>query len=398
MSRRTRPGGPEERKPASDRPPVWAVIAGGGTAGHVHPGLAVARVLVRRGHERESIHFVGSARGAERELVPAAGYELTLLPGRGIKRQLSWQNASSAWGLARAVIQAAGLLRRLRPAVVLGLGGYASVPCALAARLVGIPLVVAEQNAVPGLANRLVGRCARASAVSFPGTKLPRAVLTGNPVREEVQRVNRQEVRSAARAALGVAGERHLVAVVSGSLGAARINRAAFEAARLWADRGDLAVYHVVGRRDWQELAHLRPDFSNASLHYRAVEYETDMPKVYAAADLVVGRAGASSVAELAVVGLASVLVPLPGAPGDHQTANAAHLAAVGGALMVPDSEMDGPRMVVEVDNLLKVPGLLNAMSEEAAGLGRRDAGDAVADLLEEHARSPRQGHRRKQK
>ena len=373
----------------SDGPAVWAVIAGGGTAGHVHPGLAVARALVRRGHEPEAIHFVGSIRGVEQNLVPAAGFGLTLLPGRGIKRRLTWQNLSSAWGLAQAAVQAGRLLRRLQPAVVLGLGGYASVPCALAARLLKIPVVVAEQNAVPGLANRVAGRWARVSAVSFPETPLPRPVLTGNPVRDEVQRVSRESDRSAARTGLGVEDGRRLVVVVSGSLGAARINRAAFEAAHRWADRGDLAVRHVVGRRDWRELAHLRPDLSDAALDYRAVEYEEDMPGVYAAADLIVGRAGASSVAELAVVGLASVLVPLPGAPGDHQTANAAQMAALGGAVLVPDAEMDGDRMVAEVDNLLKVPGRVEAMGREAARLGRRDADNRVADLLEKHARGP---------
>ena len=375
----------------SGEPPAWAVIAGGGTAGHVHPGLAVARALVRLGHEPETIHFVGSARGVEQDLVPVAGFELTVLPGRGIRRRLTLQNLSSAWGLAQAVVQAIRLLRRLQPAVVLGLGGYASVPCALAAGLLRIPLVVAEQNAVPGLANRVAGRWARASAVSFPGTSLPRSVLTGNPVRDEIQGVNRGSGRSAARAALGVEDGRRVVAVVSGSLGAARINRAAFEAVQLWADRDDLVVHHVVGRRDWGELAHLRPDLSQAALDYRAVAYEDDMPGVYAAADLMVGRAGASSVAELAVVGLASVLVPLPGAPGDHQTANASQLAAFGGAVLVPDAEMDGDRMVVEVDNLLKVPGLLEAMGREAAGLGRRNADNRVAELLEEHARGPLQ-------
>ena len=327
----------------------------------------------------------------ERDLVPAAGFDLTLLPGRGIQRRLTTQNLSSAWGLAQAVVQARRLLRRLQPSVVLGLGGYASVPCALAARLLRIPIVVAEQNAVPGLANRVASRWARASAVSFPGTPLRRSVLTGNPVRSEVQSVDRESGRAAARAALGVEEGRRLVAVVSGSLGAARINRAAFGAVHRWADRDDLAVHHVVGRRDWEELADLRPDLSDAALDYRAVEYEDDMPGVYAAADLMVGRAGASSVAELAVVGLASVLVPLPGAPGDHQTANATQLAALGGAVVVPDAEMDGNRLALEVENLIKVPGLLDAMGREATDLGHRDADDRVADLLEMHARGPRQ-------
>ncbi|WP_419926544.1 undecaprenyldiphospho-muramoylpentapeptide beta-N-acetylglucosaminyltransferase [Candidatus Poriferisocius sp.] len=376
---------------------AWAAIAGGGTAGHVHPGLAVARALVRRGHLPESIHFVGSIRGVERDLVPGAGFELTLLPGRGLERRLSWQNLSSAWGLAQAVVQAGRLLRRLRPAVVLGLGGYASVPCALAARQLKIPFVVAEQNAAPGMANRLAGRWARASAVSFPGTELPRPVLTGNPVRDEVQNVDRDRDRAGARSTLGVGGERRLVVVTGGSLGAARINRAAFDAARRLADRRDLAIHHVVGRRDWQDLAHLRPDLSDASLDYRAVEFEEDMAGVYAAADLVVGRAGATSVAELAVVGLPSVLIPLPGAPGDHQTANAAGLVAAGGAVMVSDAELDGARLVSEVDGLLATPQLLASMGMAAAGLGRRDADNRVADLLEECARQPVPRRRRKQ-
>ena len=390
MTRRARPEESGGQSSNSDQGPVWAVIAGGGTAGHVHPGLAVARALMSRGHRPEAIRFVGSVRGVEKNLVPAAGFDLTVLPGRGIKRRLSLQNLSSLWGLARATVLAVRLLRRLQPAVVLALGGYASVPCALAARLLRVPVVVAEQNAVPGLANRLAGRWARVTAVSFPGTPLPRPVLTGNPVRGEVKGVNRDSDRAAARASLGVDEGRRLIVVVSGSLGAARINRAAFDAARRWADRGDLAVRHVVGRRDWQELARLRPDLSDAALDYRAVEYEDDMPCVYAAADLLVGRAGASSVAELAVVGLASVLVPLPGAPGDHQTANASHLMAIGGAVIVPDAEMDGDRMVAEVDKLFKVPGLVKAMGWEATGLGHPEADNMVADLLEEHARGPR--------
>ena len=391
------PDGSEGQSGGSGPGLVWAVIAGGGTAGHVHPGMAVARALVRRGHQPESIHFVGSARGVERDLVPAAGFELTLLPGRGIKRRLTGQNLVSVWRLVQATVQAGRLLRRLQPAVVLGLGGYASVPCALAARRLKIPLVVAEQNAAPGMANRLAGRWARASAVSFPGTGLPRPVLTGNPVRDEVQRVDRDRDRARARALLGVGLERRLVVVTGGSLGAARINRAAFDAAAHWADRGDLAVRHVVGRRDWQELAHLRPDLSDAPLDYRAVEFEDDMPQVYAAADVVVGRAGATSVAELAVVGLPSVLVPLPGAPGDHQTANAAGLVEAGGAVLVPDAELDGVRLVTEVHRLLETPELLASMGRAAAGLGRRDADNRVADLLEECARHPVQSRRRKQ-
>ncbi len=364
---------------------VWAVIAGGGTAGHVHPGLAVARALVKRGYGPEMIHFVGSARGAERELVPAAGFELTLLPGRGIQRQISLQNAKSVWGLAQAIRQAVSLLRRLNPSVVLGVGGYASVACVLAARHLNIPLVIAEQNAVAGLANRLAGRWAQAAAVAFPDTDLPSAVFTGNPVRPEIKTVNPQAQRSNARTALGVDPQRVLIAVVSGSLGAAQINKIVFAAARALAERADISIYHVVGKRDWNDLAALRPAMGNAVLEYQAVAYCDQMADVYAAADLIVGRAGASSLAELCAVGVASLLVPLPKAPRDHQTLNAKHLASQGAAVHIADTDFSLERLLAEIDALLVDPQKLRAMADSARSLGHTDADDRVADLLEHH-------------
>lgn len=181
---------------------AFAIIAGGGTAGHVHPGLAIAEALVARGHGRDEIHYVGSERGMERDLVPEAGFPLVLLPGRGIQRRLTLENVGSAWGLVRALVRSMGIVGRLRPRVVVSLGGYASVPCAVAAGLRRVPVVVAEQNAVPGAANRLVSRWAKASAISFPGTDLPRAVLTGNPVCREMLAIDRTGERDAARVRL----------------------------------------------------------------------------------------------------------------------------------------------------------------------------------------------------
>ena len=185
-----------------DAPPTWALIVGGGTAGHTLPGIAIGRALVARGHDVGTIHFVGSERGSEVRLVPDAGFTLTALPGRGIQRRLTMANVGALVGLARAFGRALSLVRHRRPSVVVALGGYASVACALAAVLFRIPIVVAEQNAVPGAANRLVARFARAAAVSFPGTDLPRAVVTGNPVRPEILAVDRKRDLAPARARL----------------------------------------------------------------------------------------------------------------------------------------------------------------------------------------------------
>lgn len=364
-------------------PPTWALVAGGGTAGHTLPGIAVARALVDRGHPPESVHFVGSERGSEARLVPEAGFDITLLPGRGIQRRLTPANLAAAWGLVRAVARAVGLVRRRRPQVVLALGGYASVACALAALLWRVPLVVAEQNAVAGAANRLVARFARASAVAFTGTGLPRAQLTGNPVRPEVRARVVDRDRAGARRALGVPEGATLVLAFGGSLGARRINEAVLGAAARWRDRADLALHHVVGDRDWERYRDEVAAIGGGALAYRAVRYEDDMARALAAADLVVSRAGATTVAELAAIGVPSVLVPLPIASADHQTANARALVEAGAAVLVPDAELDAERLAAEVAALVEPAATLSAMAEHARALGRPDAAERVADLVE---------------
>jgi UDP-N-acetylglucosamine--N-acetylmuramyl-(pentapeptide) pyrophosphoryl-undecaprenol N-acetylglucosamine transferase len=353
---------------------VFALITGGGTGGHVYPGLALAEALVARGHDRSSIHWVGSARGVEATVVPDAGYAIDLLPGRGLQRRLTLENVGVATGNAAAVRRAAGLVRRLRPGVVVGVGGYASLPCLLAARLAGVPTVVHEQNAAPGLANRIAVALGARAAVSLPGTPLRGAVLTGNPIRAAVAGVQRHP-----------SPERPLVAVFGGSLGARRINRAALGLYAQWRDRPGVAVHHVTGPAGYRDgveglAAARRP---GDTLEYRLVRYEDDMPGLYAACTVAVCRAGATTVAELAAAGVPSVLVPLPGAPGDHQTRNALALVEVGAAVLVPDAECDGARLAGELDALLAVPSRLQAMGTAARAVARPDAADRLADLVE---------------
>lgn len=361
-------------------PPTRVLVAGGGTAGHVLPGLAVAAVLVERGLRPEEVHFVGAAGRIEERLVPEAGFGITLLPGRGIERRLTPRNLVAAWGIVVAVVRALALVRRHRPQVVLALGGFASVACALAAVCWRIPLVVAEQNARAGASNRLVARFAAACAVPFEGTDLPRAVVTGNPVRREILEVARDRDRVAARRELGVDPDRRLVVVFAGSLGSRRLNEATYGAVESLAHRDDLAVYHVVGARDWDE----RATPATSGLQYVQIRYSDRMDLVLAAADLAVCRAGGTTVAELAVVGVPAVLVPLPIATRDHQRANAGPLVEAGAAVLVDDDELDTARLLAELERLER-PGVLDRMAEAARGLGRPDAAGAVADLLELH-------------
>jgi len=373
----------------TSRPPAdsatFALVVGGGTAGHVLPGIAVAQALVERGHAPSTIHFVGSARGLERTLVPEAGFDVTLLPGRGIQRRLTLENLGAIWGLLRAIVKGVGLVRRRRPQVVLVLGGYASVACTLGAVLWRVPIVVMEQNARAGAANRLAGRFAKACAVPFNETDLPRSILTGNPVRPEVLAVDRDRDRRSARAELGVDPDRVLVAVVTGSLGARRVNDAVLDAVVRWSTRSDVSIRHVIGSRDWESVQARLPE--PAGLDYVAVRYEDHMETVLAAADLLIGRAGGTTVAELAEVGLAGVLVPLPQAPRDHQTANASALVRAGAARLIPDQELSGERLVAEVEPLLDDPDRLRRMGVAAHTLAQPAAADAVAELVERHAK-----------
>lgn len=366
--------------------PVVAIVTGGGTAGHVLPALAVAEAIVAEGHPRSAVHYVGSTRGIEARLVPESGFPMTLLPGRGIQRRLTPANLAAAGGLLVAAVRAIALVRRLRPSVVVAVGGYASVAVGLAAVLWRVPLVVAEQNAVPGAANRLLARFARASAVSFVGTPLPRAVVTGNPVRPEVAALSGRQDRVGARRAFGVGEGRRLLLVFGGSLGALRINRAVLEALPRWRDRSELSVHHVVGARDWDRIAAAVPG-DLGELEYRCVAYEDRMPAALAAADLAVCRAGSGTCFELAAAGLPAVLVPSPHVTADQQTANARRLVEAGAARAVPDAELDGARLAAEVDALLADREALNAMAAAARACSRPDAAERIARLALEHAR-----------
>ena len=404
----TAPVSVTDQRVSADR--RYALVAGGGTAGHLQPALAIAEALVARGHDRGTIGFLGSARGQDATTLAGRGFPLTLLPGRGIVRSLAPRdlvcNVRSVVELVVAAVRAVGMVGRARPRVVVAVGGYASLAGAVGALAHRVPLVLVNVDAVPGAANRLFGRFARASAVGWEGTPLPRAVVTGTPVRPDIAAADRTPAgRAAARRRLGLPEDRAVVAVFGGSLGARRINGAVDGMAERWATRGDLAIYHIVGRRDWgaygfdpgverapaaataPSAGAERGTAGDGALALVRVAYEERMADVYAAADIVVCRAGAMTVAELAVAGVPAVLVPLPGAPGDHQTANARVLERVGAAVLLADPDCTPARLAGIVEALLADPERLGAMGRAARSVGRPDAADAGARLVEASAR-----------
>jgi undecaprenyldiphospho-muramoylpentapeptide beta-N-acetylglucosaminyltransferase len=369
--------------PDSESGPLF-VIAGGGTAGHVMPGLAVAEALVDAGHERSRIHFIGARRGMEATMVPDAGYSVSLFDTRGIKRSLSPSNLPAVLNLSQAVRRATRLFRRINPSVVVSVGGYASVPAVTAAKLTRVPVLVVSYDAVPGKASRLAARLATVSAVAFDSSPLPRKVVTGAPLRPEILTVDPIRDRAPARATLGLPADRFTVLVFGGSLGSGALNAVMRTFVSDHAGRGDLSVRHVYGTRN-EDGSWKAPEVPGG-LVYQPVAFETRMDLAYAAADLVVARAGATTVAELAALGVPSILVPWPLAAEDHQTANAKALADAGGAVVIPEPQFDAPRLGAEIDRLRAEPDALRAMSTGARSVGRRGAAAAIARLAEELA------------
>lgn len=361
------------------------VVTGGGTSGHVLPALAIMDRLALAGHDRTALHYVGTQRGIEQRLVPPTGYAHTLLDVVGLQRSLSRRNLAFVPKLVSATRRARRLLRDLDAAAVGNVGGYGSMPATFAARRLGVPVVVVSYDLLPGLASRVAARFATAVAAAFPGSALRRAVTTGAPIRPEIIAVDRgSDGRRAARELLGLPQDRFVVSVVGGSLGAKAVNDAVADLVGRAAGRTDLAVHHVVGERFVDQVPTAREDADG--IMYRVIGYEDRMPAVYAASDVVVARAGASTVAELAATGTPSILVPWPGAAENHQLANARTLADAGAAVMVEQHELSGERLLAEIDRLASDPAGAAAMAAAARTEGARHRSDALIDLVREVA------------
>lgn len=324
------------------RPSTFAVITGGGTSGHVVPALALAELLMEDGIDRSALHYLGTQRGVEARLVPAFGIAFTLLNVRGVRRSLRPMSIVHNLGvlvtMVRARRDARRLLETLSPRVVVSVGGYGSVPGCAAAKSLGIPVVTCSYDRRPGLATRRQARYASAVAVAHLPSALPRATLTGAPVRASLRHLDVVAQRASARDRLGVPDGGYCIVVVGGSLGSRVLNDAV---AKLMVQLDPtVSIVHVTGERYLNELG--GPCAVSRGIGRYVRMGSTDvMSDLYGAADVVVARAGASTVAEVATVGVAAVLVPWKDAADDHQTDNARWLADERGAVMVADDDVD---------------------------------------------------------
>ncbi|MEX2328767.1 MAG: undecaprenyldiphospho-muramoylpentapeptide beta-N-acetylglucosaminyltransferase [Nitriliruptoraceae bacterium] len=363
------------------------LFAAGGTAGHVFPAIAVARALQRLDPDLEPL-FVGSPNRLEATLVPEAGFRFLETHPVSVPRRLSPRLLTVPFATRRAVRRCMQYAREHQVVGVVAFGGFVAYPAARAAWRLQLPLVVHEQNAVPGLSNRMAARWADRIAVSIPSTVLTfrraeRCAVTGNPVREEILHLDREATRAEARERFGLRPDRTTLLVFGGSQGARSINRAILAANHLWGD-AELQILHATGRANFESTATLwaRTRERHRGPHASVVDFIDSMSDAYAAADVVVCRAGATSLAELSALGIPSVMIPYPHATADHQMENARALERAGGTVVIEDRALDGRSLVGAVKPLIDSPAALERMSLAAHAFGRRDAAESVARLV----------------
>ncbi len=357
------------------------LFAGGGTGGHLYPALALADEIKARRPDW-AIAFMGTATRMEAQLVPQHGYAFHPVDVVGMPRKLGPELLRFGKALVGSVSEARRIIRQVQPRIVVGTGGYVSAPAVIAARLEGIPAVICEQNVFPGVANRALARVANRVFTTFPESDryfpAGKVECLGNPIRPDVYRLSREE----ARVRLGFPPVANLLLVTGGSLGAKSINRATVESLGEWLAHPDWAVLHVAGKGDVEAVRELTAAYGDAP-RYRLVEFLSELPAAIAASDLVVSRAGATTLAELTAAGKPMVLVPFQFG-GKDQPANARSLCGAGAAVSLDDRDLTG--LGPAVSALMSDAERRTRMSEASRKFGRPDAAQAIVSRLLEMA------------
>lgn len=351
------------------------LVMAGGTGGHVFPALAVARKLQERGVH---VEWLGTQRGIESRIVPEAGIKLHCIKVAGLRGKSLLGMIKGLFALGGAMFEAASVIRKLKPACVLGMGGFASGPGGIVSRIVGKPLVIHEQNAVAGTTNRLLAKISSKVLLGYPiqlgGTK---SIYLGNPIRREIASIASPDQRH-----VGAHGKLKLL-VLGGSLGAKPINDILPRAIKLLSATNQVEIWHQTGERHAEAVV---TDYRQSQVEAKVDAFISDMAAAYSWADIVVCRSGALTVAEIAAVGVASVLIPLPHAIDDHQTENARWLADAGAAFLVPQSEFSEQGLADILVTLQQDKNQLLTMAISARNLAKMDAADRVADVCMELA------------
>lgn len=347
----------------------------------MYPGLALA-VALERFLEHKDIIFVGTAKGLEAQVIPEAGYRLLTIASAGLPRRLSVEGLKALAQIIKGYRQAKDLLKSIRPAVVVGMGGYVSAPLVFAAQRMNIPTLIHEQNAKLGLANRFLSRRARLVATTFAMDagvgEAAKIVKVGLPLRQEIVGITDKNPGY-----FGLVEDRKTILIFGGSQGAESINSAAVGLYELWRENPDIQVLHLTGERGFAAVSERLHDLKLESdaLVYVAKAYCHKIQRAYAIADVAVCRAGASTLAELAARGLPAVLIPYPFAAGDHQRLNAQIFVNAGAAVMIEDSRLDPVLLNEQIMSILNNRGLLGSMNQATLSMANLDSADRLASL-----------------
>ncbi|HMM20356.1 MAG TPA: undecaprenyldiphospho-muramoylpentapeptide beta-N-acetylglucosaminyltransferase [Selenomonadales bacterium] len=361
------------------------LISGGGTGGHIYPALTIARTIAGLTKPCE-ILFVGTRQGLEADIVPKEGFAFATVEAAGFERKLSLGNIRTIIRTVAGLGQAIGILRRFRPDVVIGTGGYVCGPVLLMASLMGIPAMIHESDVIPGVTNKILARFVKKvtvgyaeAAPSFGGSAV-KAVVTGNPIRAEVM----SATRSQGRASLGLKSDVLTVLVAGGSRGARSINTAMIDVHRRFAGRNDIQILHVTGQNEYNNVVGL---IDQAGIDITKTgniiikPYLYNMPEALAAADIAVFRAGAIGLAELTARGIPAILIPYPYAAANHQEHNARTVEQHGAAVVIADRDLTGQGLAATIESLKGAPERLATMAEASRKLGRPEAARTIAQL-----------------
>jgi UDP-N-acetylglucosamine--N-acetylmuramyl-(pentapeptide) pyrophosphoryl-undecaprenol N-acetylglucosamine transferase len=365
------------------------LIAGGGTGGHLFPGIAIAEELKKREASTEVI-FVGTEHGIEASIIPREGYPIRYLRSEGVVGKSLVKKVRAGIKTVFSVHDSYTLLKQLRPDTVIGLGGYASFGPVLTAALMSIPTVIMEQNSVPGLANRVLGRVADMICVTYHESisffPKNRTYITGNPVRQGILTAGRES----AYELFGLERGKFTVFVFGGSLGARKINSAVCGAFTYINDiREKIQFLHQTGKNDYDAV---RETYRKWGFKGTVAAFVHQMAEAYVVADLVVSRAGATTLAELTAVGRPAILIPYPYAAGNHQELNAHRLAEMGAARVILDHELDSETLAKGIKDLYESPGTREEMQRSSRSLGRPDAAQRVVDIVMSAIRKDKKG------
>lgn len=359
------------------------IISGGGTGGHIYPGITIAREILRI--EDADILFVGTPEGMESSIIPKEGFKFYSISAYGLKRDLSFDNLKTLVKTVGSLWQSKCLIKKFKPDVVVGTGGYVCGPVLLAAALAGIPTLIQEQNVIPGITNKILSRFVDKIAIGYKEAKKrfsyeEKCVYTGNPVRRAIIEAEREESRKK----LNIDSDAFMVLIAGGSRGARTINKAMIEVHKHFKNAKNLCLYHVTGEKEYFNVINAlenngKKEYGKSSI---IVGYQHDMPTALAASDLVIYRAGAVGLAEVAAKNLPSILIPYPYASEDHQTYNARAFVAAGASKMIVDKHLTGKELIQDIEDLIENSSMLQYMSESTKKIQKINAGQEIAKLV----------------